>query len=137
MWERPAGIWDVWPFNKFRRPVPIYVFVGYVRGQEQPLRICLPGDGSPPFVIGDPLDYDGGGFKHGPFATAARYDRENDGHTLAELFALLHLWATAGDTKPGAADQQALDVALDRFHAWMWHHQHRDQAALSGASLSG
>jgi hypothetical protein len=133
MWERPAGFWSVWPFKKIRKPVPLYVFVGYVLGQEQPLRICLPGDGSTPFVIQDPLDYDGGGFKHGPYVKSSRYDTENRGHTLSRLFELLHHCAEHGDENWATAEKQELDQALDHFYTWIWREQRLDREVRSGS----
>jgi hypothetical protein len=133
MWERPVGIWSVWPFTKLRKPVPIYVFVGYVLSREQPLRICLPGDGSSPFVIHDPLDYDGGGFKHGPYVKSSRYDIENRGYTLSRLFELLRHWAEHGDENWGAAEKQELDQALDHFYTWIWREQRLDREVRSDA----
>jgi hypothetical protein len=135
MWERPVGIWSVWPFNRLRKPMPIYVFVGYVQGRDQPqgsekpLRICLPGDGSRPFVIVDPLDYDGGSFRHGPYVKSSLYDTENRGYTLSRLFELLHHWAEHGDENWGAAEKQELDQALNHFYTWIWREQRLDREA--------
>jgi hypothetical protein len=129
MWERPVGIWSVWPFNRLRKPVPLYVFVGYVQGEDQPLRICLPGDGSVPFVIDDPLDYDGGYFKHGPYVKSSRYDIENQAYKLSRLFELLYQWAVHGDENLGPAERQELDQALDHFYQWIWKEQRTDREA--------
>jgi hypothetical protein len=132
MWERPAGIWRLWPFKNLRKPVPIYVFIGYILGVEQPLRICLPGEGSVPFVIEDPLAYDGGNYNHGPYPSASRYDAENTGHTLAQLFAMLHDWATDGSTARNPEEQQALRQALDGFYDWIWREHRRDRNVVPG-----
>jgi len=136
MWERAVGLWQVWPLKRLRRPVPIYVFLGYSPGEALPLRICLRGDGSVPFIIDDPLAYDGGHFNYGPFATASRYDDDNGGHTLAELFTLLQRWAIHGREDWSEADRQALGRALDQFHIWIGREHHRDRNLLPGAQTA-
>ena len=131
MWDRRAGIWHCWPFSYWRKHVPVYVFIAYVRGEDRPLRICLRGDGESPFIIRDPLAYDGGYFNHGPYANAARYDQENPGHTLAGLFDMLHKWA--GGDAPEPAEEQRVHQALEGFYAWIWREHRRDRAMLPGS----
>ncbi len=132
MWERPAGFWSLWPIKRLHKPVPVYVFIAYVQGLELPLRIGLRGNGSAPFVIDDPLAYDGKDFYHGPYANASRYDKENHGHRLAELFEMLHRWATEGQDNWAPEDRVALDQALDNFHDWIWQEHRRDRNVLPG-----
>ena len=132
MWERPAGIWVHWPLTRLRKATPIYVFVGYVQGSDEPLRICVRDDGSAPFIIADRLAYDGGYFSHGPYANAARYDSENNGHTLSDLFRMLRNWVEQGDDGRDAEEQQALDQALVEFRAWIWREYCRDRAVPVG-----
>ncbi len=136
MWERPAGIWSVWPLRQMQKRMPIYVFIGYIQGVEQPLRICLRGDGAPPFVIDDPMAYDGGRYNHGPYANSSRYDSENEHHTLGQLFAMLHEWATHGREGWDADEQRTMDRALEEFYDWIWREHRRDREvmpALRGA----
>ena len=135
MWERPVGIWERWPLKYLRKPTPIYVFIGYIQGSEQPLRICLRDDGSPPFVIDNRLAYDGGYFKHGPHANAARYDREHGGHTLSDIFQILHNWAAHGDGDWGAAECESRDRALAEFQAWISRERGRDHDIPSGVRV--
>jgi len=132
MWERPAGIWGVWPIKRLHKPVPVYVFIGYVQGLELPLRIGLRGDGSEPFIIEDPLAYDGKDFHHGPYANASRYDNENHGHTLSELFEMLRRWAIQGREHWDTAERLALDDALENFQDWIWQEHRRDRNMLPG-----
>jgi hypothetical protein len=135
MWERPAGIWHRPPLKWWIKPAPVYVFIGYIRGLEQPTRICLRGDRDRPFIIEDPLDYDGGDFNHGPHAKADRYDEENGGHTLADLFEMLHRWARSDDLNQD--EQQVLERTLDEFYAWIWREHRRDRPLLPGNYSAG
>lgn len=131
MWERPAGAWRWPPLNWVYKPEPIYVFIAYRRAWEKPVRICLRGHDERPVIVDSPLAYDGGGFRHGPHANAARYDAENDGHTLAELFALLHRWARQDRDEWNLDDQARLDRALTQFCSWISHR--RDVSAFAAA----
>ena len=126
MWRRPVGIWNRWPLTQLHAPRPIYVFVAYVHGWERPVRICLPGDPGEPFVINDPLAYDGGPYDHGPHATSAAYDDGTKTYSLSDLFEMLHKSATHGPSGLDKEEQQALDDALEEFYVWIWREGRRD-----------
>jgi hypothetical protein len=126
MWQRPVGLLQRWLRASWRKPIPIYIFIAYVRGLEMPVRICLRDEGEAPFVIGGPLDFDGGLFNHGPYADAERYDKDNPGQSLSCLFEMLHLWAVHGMDDWDAAARERLTGALDEFYSWVWREHRRD-----------
>jgi hypothetical protein len=136
MWERPYGIWAHWPLRGWRKPVPVYVFIAYIHGRELPVRIGFFGDGEQPFVIEDPLAYDGGYFNHGPYASANRYDAENHGHTLSDLFEIMHRWARYGADGWNAGELRSLQNALDQFYSWVWREHRRDRGSKPGLLIS-
>jgi hypothetical protein len=137
MWERSVGTRGRWPFNLLHKPEPTYVFIGYSQGWAQPPRICLRDDGSAPFIITNPLAYDGGCFIHGPNANANRYDAENDGHTLGRLFNMLLHRIENGDAGLTADERQALERELDVFFAWIWRAGRRERSARPHVRVYG
>ena len=120
MWERPFGIWDRWAVRLFRTRVPIYVFVAYAHGRERPLRICLREDQEMPFVIENPLDYDGGYFDHGPYTNAVHYDDHAERRSLSDLFDMLLRSARNGTADWADGERLALKHALNDFYSWIW-----------------
>jgi len=135
MWERREGIRGFWPLKRLRRPEPIYVFLAYTDRSERPVRICYRGYRERPFLIEDPLAYDGGNFNHGPYANAARYDAENHGHTLSDIFRSLYRWAKEDLEVWTAEEQEVLHRMLEEFHSWIWQEHRRDRSMLPGGAL--
>jgi|GEM_PF-4251876 len=135
MWERPSGIWRYKPLLLLRTLMPIYVFTAYLRGLDTPARICLWGDRQRPFLLDDPLAYDGGDFYHGPYATADHFDRQNDEFRLSSMFDLLYDWATQDEFIFDPPNELKINNYLDVFHEWILDELDRDHMHGAGSRI--
>ena len=72
-----------------------------------------------PSIINDPLQYDDGYARHGPYINANRYDNSLRKRSPGRLFDMLLRWAQRGIGGWRDNEQQAPWQALKDFHSWI------------------